>query len=107
MRRDTFNRGRTTGQVLALLFVLGVALVGLVPRMFAAAGPECLVAIEREDDPTPLGDSFQCNECDQNCDDDGATTPNKACTFKLATCLNQSGTGCPLEIKGKKVKVKA
>src|SRR5437667_6465915 len=36
----------------------------------------------------------KCTDCDPNCDADGQNQANKACTYKLAVCVNQANVSC-------------
>ena len=74
---------------------------------------DCLIGLDGVEpgDLTPSKGgrrSVQCTDCDPTCDRDGEASPNQACTFKVAVCLNQPEVpGCqPQELKKAKARPK-
>src|SRR5439155_18262189 len=87
--------------VAALVVAAGFGLQGRGLAGLAAGGgkkPEndCLVALRVDETATgALSSPIKCADCDANCDQDGQTQSNKACTFKVALCVNQTSVlGC-------------
>src|SRR5438309_11617289 len=71
-------------------------LAGLVAGGGKKPENDCLVALKVEETGAgALTSPIKCADCDANCDQDGQTQPNKACTFKLSLCVNQTSvSGC-------------
>src|SRR5438132_5507731 len=69
----------------------GRGLAGLVAGGGKQPENDCLVALKVEETGADvLTSPIKCADCDANCDQDGQTGPNKACTFKLSLCVNQT-----------------
>src|SRR5207237_1771995 len=74
----------------------GRGLAGLVAGGGKKPENDCLVALRVDETATgALSSPIKCADCDANCDQDGQTQSNKACTFKVALCVNQTSvSGC-------------
>lgn len=89
--------------------VLAVVMVIGVPHGHAVMDQttECLVGFADVPDANQGGGIIQCTDCDPACDFDGVNTPNKSCTFKLKTCVNDADATCAatdlktVRVKGK------
>ena len=98
MQRRTLRRVQRS-PLLGFSVLLAALLAGFVGRAAAADKPEneCLGSFEGLPNLPQGGENggtVTCNDCDPSCDQDGVTTPNQQCTFKLMACVNKPQDSC-------------
>jgi len=85
--------------LIGFIVFFAVVLAGFVGRVVAKDTPEgeCLGSFEGLPNLPQGGENggtVTCNDCDPSCDQDGVTTPNQSCTFKLMACVNKAQGSC-------------
>ena len=90
----------------SVVLLVAVGLVALVRQGTAqSTDNECLAGFQGVPEGDENGGTITCDDCDPNCDLDGVTTPNQACTFMYTGCVNKPSGSCVAaalkKIKGK------